>query len=247
MKWRHWNASGGNHTTRHLQYITVCFHCVNEIVILLTNALELSRLLLQRTDEPTRLRRTHKSKRRKEGRYAEFLPQREAYRTWQSLCSANHKEFGAVVGTYVCLMGYATPTSHTTDGMVSRKLEIIGEREKRNLVVAEAYRARQKHAGFETKEWKSPQERLATLLEMVPRNCKLPEDTDKVIKARRHWCAHFTVTDAELTQTDLVVHDIDTGEHKPFRQMATRFLLTAKREFMNIIQDLVGRGIVQKS
>ncbi|KAK6009468.1 hypothetical protein OSTOST_25596 [Ostertagia ostertagi] len=57
----------------------------------------------------------------------------------------------------------------------------------------------------------------------------------------------FAVTDAELTQTDLVVHEIDTGDHKPIRQKTRPVPIAARKEFKGVLKDLVERGIVERS
>ncbi|XGW13215.1 hypothetical protein V3C99_013667, partial [Haemonchus contortus] len=57
----------------------------------------------------------------------------------------------------------------------------------------------------------------------------------------------FALTDAELTQTDLVVHEIDTGDHKPIRQKTRPVPMAARKEFRETMKDLVGRGIVERS
>ncbi|KAL6726387.1 hypothetical protein Aduo_008362 [Ancylostoma duodenale] len=57
----------------------------------------------------------------------------------------------------------------------------------------------------------------------------------------------FAVSDKELTQTDLVVHDIDTGEAAPIKQKTRPVPMGARKEFKEIIKDLVERGVVEKS
>ncbi|VDO88105.1 unnamed protein product [Haemonchus placei] len=57
----------------------------------------------------------------------------------------------------------------------------------------------------------------------------------------------FALSDAELTQTDLVVHKIDTGDHKPIRQKTRPVPIAARKEFRETIKDLLARGIVERS
>ncbi|RCN39330.1 hypothetical protein ANCCAN_14731 [Ancylostoma caninum] len=57
----------------------------------------------------------------------------------------------------------------------------------------------------------------------------------------------FAVSDRELTQTDLVVHDIDTGDANPINQKIRPGPIGARKEFKGIIKDLLERGVVEKS
>ncbi|KAK6030415.1 hypothetical protein OSTOST_03452 [Ostertagia ostertagi] len=69
---------------------------------------------------------------------------------------------------------------------------------------------------------------------------------DKAAALLKEFNDVFAVTDAELTQTDLVVHEIDTGDHKPIRQKTRPVPIAARKEFKETIKDLVGRGIVER-
>ncbi|EYB80921.1 hypothetical protein Y032_0397g710 [Ancylostoma ceylanicum] len=57
----------------------------------------------------------------------------------------------------------------------------------------------------------------------------------------------FAVVDAELTQTDLVVHEIDTENHMPIRQKERPVPMGTRKEFKGLIKGLVEHGILEKS
>ncbi|KIH55425.1 hypothetical protein ANCDUO_14417 [Ancylostoma duodenale] len=92
--------------------------------------------------------------------------------------------------------------------------------------------------------WRTPEERMKELFSNLPNSSALPEDMKQII------CEHseaFAVVDAELTQTDLVVHEIDTGNHMPIRQKTRPVPMGTRKEFKGLIKGLVGRGIIEKS
>ncbi|XGW23595.1 hypothetical protein V3C99_005654, partial [Haemonchus contortus] len=57
----------------------------------------------------------------------------------------------------------------------------------------------------------------------------------------------FAVSDHELTQTDLVQHDIDTGNTKPIKQKVRPVPRGVQPEFKAILSDLEARGVIAKS
>ncbi|KAL6723861.1 hypothetical protein Aduo_018820 [Ancylostoma duodenale] len=57
----------------------------------------------------------------------------------------------------------------------------------------------------------------------------------------------FAVEDCELTQTYLLVHDIDIADHPPIKQRKKPNPLGARAELKTIIKGLLERGIIQRS
>nr|CDJ97121.1 uncharacterized protein LOC101159255 [Haemonchus contortus] len=57
----------------------------------------------------------------------------------------------------------------------------------------------------------------------------------------------FAVEDRELTQTSLVVHEVDTGDAPPIRQRTRPIPLGARAEFKGMIKELLDRGIIEES
>ncbi|EYC17427.1 hypothetical protein Y032_0030g2043 [Ancylostoma ceylanicum] len=135
--------------------------------------------------------------------------------------------------------------NHTTNGMVFKKGEVIGEWKSEEWVKPKYLEPDRDMLDLDPqKKWRSQEERTGVLLDIIQRECKLPSRAVEIITAFEDV---FAVTDTELTQTDLVVHDIDTGDHKPIKQRTRPVPMAARKEFKNIIKDLVDRGIIQKS
>uniref|UniRef100_A0A7I4Z1M7 Reverse transcriptase domain-containing protein n=1 Tax=Haemonchus contortus TaxID=6289 RepID=A0A7I4Z1M7_HAECO len=57
----------------------------------------------------------------------------------------------------------------------------------------------------------------------------------------------FGVSDRELTQTDLVQHDIDTGNTKSIKQKVRPVLRGVQPKFEAILSDLEARDVIAKS
>ncbi|EYC05726.1 hypothetical protein Y032_0080g1333 [Ancylostoma ceylanicum] len=232
---------------------------VDEVVILGTNALEIFNLGLQRIDMPTRS--THEQRRTGEGKvlarvkHRVFIPAGGIQNL--TITCARATTGGSVLWSAHPQVsdGVCDPSkegeviipvvNHTTEGVVFKKGQIVGEWENESWVKPKHIEPDRDMLDLKQPEkWKSREQRLAALLEKVQRNGQLPEEAVEIITAYNDV---FAVTDAELTQTDLVVHDIDTGEHKPIKQKTRPVPLAARKEFKNIIKDLVDRGIIQKS
>ncbi|KAK6061360.1 reverse transcriptase [Cooperia oncophora] len=71
--------------------------------------------------------------------------------------------------------------------------------------------------------------------------------TDNAKKLVSKFNDVFAVSDSELTQTDLIVHNIDTGEHKTIKQKTRLVPVAVRKEFKGLVKDLVSRGIVEQS
>ncbi|KAK6061325.1 hypothetical protein COOONC_01009, partial [Cooperia oncophora] len=68
--------------------------------------------------------------------------------------------------------------------------------------------------------------------------------TDKAKKLMFEVYDFLVVTDSELTQTDLVVQEIDNGEHRPLKRKNRPVSVAARKR---LIKDLVKCGIVERS
>ncbi|VDP59212.1 unnamed protein product [Heligmosomoides polygyrus] len=66
------------------------------------------------------------------------------------------------------------------------------------------------------KEWASHSERRATLASRLQRNDNLPQDLS-LVQILYDYDDVFATADKELSQTNLVGHEIDTGDSKPIK------------------------------
>uniref|UniRef100_W6NC16 Putative tick transposon n=1 Tax=Haemonchus contortus TaxID=6289 RepID=W6NC16_HAECO len=57
----------------------------------------------------------------------------------------------------------------------------------------------------------------------------------------------FAVEDSKLTQTDLVIHEVDTGGTPPIRQQGRPVLIGARAECKGMLKELLDRGIIEAS
>ncbi|XGW28157.1 hypothetical protein V3C99_008173, partial [Haemonchus contortus] len=85
---------------------------------------------------------------------------------------------------------------------------------------------------------------------------------DKLLRENREHCEEddpelwrmvteydkvFAVEDRELTQTDLVIHEVDTGSTPPIRQKVRPVPIGARAEFKGMLKELLDRGIIEAS
>ncbi|XGW19137.1 hypothetical protein V3C99_003171, partial [Haemonchus contortus] len=136
-------------------------------------------------------------------------------------------------------------TNNTTEALVLQKGEVVGEWRNEEWVKPKHFELDRDMLDVgETKKWTSYEERLERLLEIIKQRSQL---TDKAIELMSKFNDAFAVTDAELTQTDLVVHDIDTADHKPIKQKTRPVPFAARKNFKSLIKDLLNRGIIEQS
>ncbi|WKX98818.1 hypothetical protein Q1695_014030 [Nippostrongylus brasiliensis] len=91
------------------------------------------------------------------------------------------------------------------------------------------------------------EQRLSTLQALLTDNRKgepLPAGIWEMI-AENHDL--FAIEDSELTQTQLVTHEIDTGETRPIRQRTRPVPLGVRSELREILQGLLERGVIERS
>ncbi|EYC39420.1 hypothetical protein Y032_0656g1207 [Ancylostoma ceylanicum] len=90
-------------------------------------------------------------------------------------------------------------------------------------------------------------ERLSKLRELLagnPKDGQLKAELWPIIKENNKV---FAVEDEELTQTNLVQHEIDTGDTLPIRQRTRPVPLGTRQEFKEILNGLLDRGIIRES
>ncbi|KAK6033275.1 hypothetical protein OSTOST_00503 [Ostertagia ostertagi] len=93
-----------------------------------------------------------------------------------------------------------------------------------------------------------PEERLRCLDELLRQNRDSGSDSDNGLwKLVNEYNSLFAVEDRELTQTSLVVHEVDTGDTAPIRQRTHPVPLGARSEFKKMIKELLDRGIIEES
>ncbi|EYC04907.1 hypothetical protein Y032_0085g1856 [Ancylostoma ceylanicum] len=98
-----------------------------------------------------------------------------------------------------------------------------------------------------TKQSMSPTERQEQLQRYLIQNRGGKELGCRLEQLVREKNDVFAVEDKELTQTNLVHHEIDTGNTRPIRQRTRPVPLGARAEFKEILKGLLERGIVEKS
>ncbi|KAK6009174.1 integrase core domain protein [Ostertagia ostertagi] len=73
------------------------------------------------------------------------------------------------------------------------------------------------------------------------------ECDEAMVALVRRYANVFAVSEQELTQTNLVEHNIDTGEAMPIRQKARPVPLATRAELRHILNDLHERKIIEPS
>ncbi|VDP60641.1 unnamed protein product [Heligmosomoides polygyrus] len=83
------------------------------------------------------------------------------------------------------------------------------------------------------------EERIQMLLSAIPQGKELKQRMRDLLE---EFSDVFALSDRELTQTDLVVHEIDTGDSRPIKQKTRPVPIGARQEFKGIIKGLLDRG-----
>ncbi|EYC34775.1 hypothetical protein Y032_1467g3886 [Ancylostoma ceylanicum] len=135
--------------------------------------------------------------------------------------------------------------NNTEEPVVFHEKDKIGEWRNESWITPKHVDASNDMLDFnEPKKWQDRQGRLDELLRMLQSDSTPPKRLKELISK---WDEVFAVTDSELTQTTLVVHDIDTGDHRPIKQKTRPIPIGARKEFKEIIKGLLERGIVEPS
>uniref|UniRef100_A0A7I4YTU1 RNA-directed DNA polymerase n=1 Tax=Haemonchus contortus TaxID=6289 RepID=A0A7I4YTU1_HAECO len=90
-------------------------------------------------------------------------------------------------------------------------------------------------------------ERIHALMDILNKNRKagvIPEELRRVIE---EYSDVFAVPDKELTQTNLVTHDIDVGGHLPIRQKTRPVPYGIRAEVDTMLRDLKERIVIEDS
>ncbi|WKX95326.1 hypothetical protein Q1695_012071 [Nippostrongylus brasiliensis] len=98
-----------------------------------------------------------------------------------------------------------------------------------------------------TEATSNAEERRVLLYEQIKRSAHmedLPADIQEVLDT---FPDSFAVSDAELTQSDVVEMDINTGENKPIKMKARPVPLWVRRKLKDLLEDLEKRKIIEKS
>ncbi|KAL6743631.1 hypothetical protein Aduo_016651 [Ancylostoma duodenale] len=90
-------------------------------------------------------------------------------------------------------------------------------------------------------------DRLEKLLNTLKTNNKAGTLSEELQKLLEEFHDIFAVTDQELTQTDLVEHDIDTGSCKPIKQKVRPIPQGLRKQLKEMLEDLEKRSIIRKS
>ncbi|XGW16277.1 hypothetical protein V3C99_001608, partial [Haemonchus contortus] len=90
-------------------------------------------------------------------------------------------------------------------------------------------------------------ERIHALMDILNKNRKagvIPEELRRVIE---EYSDVFAVSDKELTQTNLVTHDIDVGGHLPIRQKTRPVPYGIRAEVDTMLRGLKERNVIEDS
>ncbi|VDL78193.1 unnamed protein product [Nippostrongylus brasiliensis] len=135
--------------------------------------------------------------------------------------------------------------NNTEEAMVFKTGDIVGEWQNEEWVKPKYVESDKDMMDLvQPKEWSSPRQRCEALLDILQKEQTLLPEIRQIVEK---FDDVFAINDRELTQTDLVVHEIDTGDNKPVKQRTRPVPMTARKQFKSIISDLLERGIVEKS
>ena len=92
-------------------------------------------------------------------------------------------------------------------------------------------------------------ERKETLLSQLDFSAsELPEE---VLKQVKEWLLQhadvFAVLEGELGRTDLVEHEIETGDHQPIMQRPRREPFSLRPQIVQMVEDMLSQGIIRPS
>nr|CDJ82535.1 Zinc finger domain containing protein [Haemonchus contortus] len=127
--------------------------------------------------------------------------------------------------------------NHSDEGLVFKKGEVIGEWEDSAWIKPRYIEPERNMLDLDRSVNSGPKEsRNDRLMRIIRQQNPLPEEAAAMLKESNDV---FALTDAELTQTDLVVHEIDTGVHKPIRQKARPVPTAARKEYYDALRTYV--------
>lgn len=91
------------------------------------------------------------------------------------------------------------------------------------------------------------EERLKLFKELLKRNCAGYTEFPEMLPIMESYNSVFAVEDKELTQTNLVIHEADTGDTPPIRQRMRPVELGSRSEFKKMLKELLDRGVIEQS
>nr|CDJ81915.1 Zinc finger domain containing protein [Haemonchus contortus] len=93
----------------------------------------------------------------------------------------------------------------------------------------------------------TPEERRKVLHEQVRQSTGVDRLSEEVKNVLDEFPEAFSICDRELSKTDRVKMDIDTGEHKPIKMKARPVPLGVRKKLKELLTDLENRKIIEKS
>ncbi|CAD6186524.1 unnamed protein product [Caenorhabditis auriculariae] len=94
-------------------------------------------------------------------------------------------------------------------------------------------------------ESREERDRKIQLLQLIDENGKIQYPS--IRKLVEEFNDVFAIKETELGQTDLVRHEIDTGEHQPIRQRARPVPLALRGQVQDILDDLLQKEVIKES
>ncbi|EYC17459.1 hypothetical protein Y032_0030g2061 [Ancylostoma ceylanicum] len=93
----------------------------------------------------------------------------------------------------------------------------------------------------------SQQERVDKLIDLLIKNRCENELGNEVIVLIQEYQNVFALTDVELTQTHMIEHDVEVGNHEPIRQKTRPVPLRLRGQVNEMLMDLKKRNIIEES
>ncbi|KAK6023304.1 hypothetical protein OSTOST_10914, partial [Ostertagia ostertagi] len=90
-------------------------------------------------------------------------------------------------------------------------------------------------------------ERIHALVDTLNRNRRAGSMPDELRAVIEEYSDVFAISDAELTQTDLVSHDIEVGDHSPVRQKTRPVPYGLRTKVDVMLRDLKERRVIEDS
>ncbi|KAK6013292.1 hypothetical protein OSTOST_21449, partial [Ostertagia ostertagi] len=90
-------------------------------------------------------------------------------------------------------------------------------------------------------------ERRALLIEQLRQSSNAKSLSEDILEVLDEFPEAFSVSDTELTGTDKVVMDIDTGDNKPIKMKTRPVPLAVRKKLKELLVDLQNRKIIEKS
>lgn len=96
-------------------------------------------------------------------------------------------------------------------------------------------------------ELPSKEDKLRILIDILKQNKQLGDFPQELENLLKKYCGTFAISDVELSQTHLLVHDIDVQGHPPIRQQTRPVPYILKLEVQEMLKDLKERQVIEVS